>query len=217
MNVKISTVIPAYNEGKNIVEVLGRLKSVLQAVSQPYEIIVINDGSTDDTGRKARECGVEVVDHKKILGYGRSLKDGIRASRGELIVLIDADGTYDIDEIPNMLRLAKDADMVIGKRRFSQENKEHFKNVTRRFFAYLTSYYLSKKIEDLNSGQRVFRRRDIIDTLNMFPDGFSFTSTLTAQFAVKNKNIVYTPIAYTDRRKESRFLSGAHFCDTAKQ
>jgi len=206
MRVKISVVIPAYNEDKTIVDVLEKLKTIFQTISQPYEIILINDGSSDDTGRKARACGVKVIDHKDNLGYGRSLKDGIRASCGELILLIDADGTYDIDEIPNMLHLAKDADLVIGKRIFAQGKRDYFKDLTRKFFAYLTSYYSGRKVEDLNSGQRIFRRHDLIDILDTFPDGFSFTSTMTALYIRRKKTIVYTPIKYKHRNKESKFI-----------
>jgi len=209
--IKVSIIIPAYNEGKNIAGVLKRLKDVLRTVSESHEIIVINDGSADDTGQKARDCGIEVIDHKTNLGYGKSLKDGIRASRGELILLIDADGTYDIGEIPTMLTLAKDADLVIGKRVFSRQGVDSFKNVTRRFFAYLTSYYGGKRIEDLNSGQRVFRRSDIIDRLDAFPDGFSFSSTTTVQYLLENKKIVYTPVVYNDRDKASKFVSNSNF------
>lgn len=216
MNVKLSVVIPAYNEGKTIVNVLEGLKRILQTVSQPYEIIVINDGSADDTGQRAHDCGAEVIEHRKNLGYGRSLKDGIRVSRGEFILLIDADGTYDISQVPSMLRSIEDADLVIGKRIFLQKSKDHFKNITRRFFTYLASYYSGKKVEDLNSGQRIFRRRDIIDKLDAFPDGFSFSSTITTQYLLTDKKIVYVPIAYNDRRKGSKFISGSHICAIAK-
>ena len=204
---KISVIIPAYNEGEKITGVLEKLRAILGPTSQSYEIIVINDGSTDDTGRQARICGTSVITHDKNEGYGKSLKDGIRLSRGEFILFIDADGTYDIDAIPEMLRLSKEADLVIGKRVFLEKSRDSFKNIARRFFAYLTSYYSGRKIEDLNSGQRVFRRRDIIDRLNVFPDGFSFTSTMTVLYTIENKTISYTPVRYKHREEGSKFKS----------
>jgi glycosyltransferase involved in cell wall biosynthesis len=204
---KVSFVIPAYNESENIEAFLKELKEMLTALSRPYEIIVINDGSADDTGKKAAEAGVDVISHKENMGYGRSLKDGIRAATGEHIFFIDADGTYDISRIPYMLNMTEKADLVVGKRLFSKKSSHRFKNLTRRFFANQVSYYAQKKVEDLNSGQRVFRKSDIMDDLDKYPDGFSFTSTQVVLYLLKNKRVVYTPVSYEHRGQGSKFLS----------
>jgi glycosyltransferase involved in cell wall biosynthesis len=205
--VELSAVVPAYNEGENITLFLESLKGTLDSIGCTYEVIVIDDGSTDETGRKAQNCGVEVISHEENLGYGRSLKDGMRAAKGEYILLIDSDGTYDVGKIPEMFRLMKDADLVIGRRVFSKKSTHHFKNVTRRFFAYLVSYYAGWRVEDLNSGQRIFRRSDVADSLDRYPDGFSFTSTMVVLYLIDKKRIVYTPVDYKHRPKGSKFLS----------
>lgn len=216
MNTKVSIVVPAYNEGRNIYEFLEELKRKLSAMSWSFEIIVVNDGSTDDTGDKARWCGVQVVDHKENKGYGRSLKDGILAAKGEYIFLMDADGTYDIDKMPEMLKMIERADLVVGKRIFSKEAIRNFKNIARRFFAYQVSYYSGTKVEDLNSGQRVFKRKDVIDELDKYPDGFSFTSTQTVLYILKGKKPVYLPVTYQHRGKSSKFVSRKQILSMAK-
>jgi len=207
MESKVSFVIPAYNEGEDIGLFLKELKDTLSSISWPYEIIVIDDGSADDTGQKARDMGVEIITHKENLGYGRSLKDGIRAAKGEYIFFIDADGTYDVSRIPYMLNMAQNTDLVIGKRVFSKKSAHRFKNLTRRFFANQVAYYSKRRIEDLNSGQRVFKKRDIIDDLDRYPDGFSFTSTQVVFYVIKKKKMVFTPVSYDHRGKGSKFLS----------
>ena len=208
--------MPAYNEGENIGDCLRDLKKTLAALPDKHEIIVVDDGSGDDTFNKACEAGARVVQHKTNMGYGRSLKDGISAASGEYIFLIDADGTYDMGKIPKMISMAGDADLVVGKRVFSAASSHHIKNIARRFFAYQVSYYANTKIEDLNSGQRIFRRQDVIDSLDRYPDGFSFTSTQTVFYCLHNKRIVYTPVEYRHRGAGSKFLSRVNVMAMAK-
>ncbi|MEE8359706.1 MAG: glycosyltransferase family 2 protein [Candidatus Omnitrophota bacterium] len=207
MDAKISFVIPAYNEAENIAGFLKELKDTLSAIAQPYEIIVIDDGSADDTQQKARDLNVEVITHKENLGYGRSLKDGIRAAKGEYIFFIDADGTYDVSRIPYMLNMVRNTDLVVGKRVFSKKSTHSLKNLARRFFANQVAYYAKRRIEDLNSGQRVFKKKDIMDDLDRYPDGFSFTSTQVVFYILNKKKITYTPVLYDHRGKGSKFLS----------
>jgi len=194
-----SIIIPAYNEEAHIASVITRLKNVVDALNRPYEIIVVNDGSTDKTSEKARDSAVIVIDHEENKGYGGSLKSGILAAKGEWIILTDADGTYDISSIPRMISLTGKADLVVGNRIFSSSKTDRIKTLARNFFAYHTSYYAGQKIEDLNSGQRIFRREDIVKILDLFPDGFSFTSTMTVQYLLRKKTIIYTPVEYRHR------------------
>ncbi len=207
MDAELSVIVPAYNESANIKASLLGIKTALGKIDAGSEIIVVDDGSTDDTSAIARGCGAEVVPHRSNLGYGRSLKDGIRRARGRYIALMDADGTYDAEKLPAMYGLAREVDMVVGRRVFSQESTHHLKNVARRFFAYQVSYYSGYRIEDLNSGQRIFRKEDVADYLDAYPDGFSFTSTQTVLYVLSGKKIRYMPIKYHHRPKGSKFLS----------
>lgn len=216
MEFNVSIVIPAHNEAEKIVEVLQKIKRILNNTSERYEIIVVNDGSVDDTGQKAGDLGVKVIEHVKNLGYGRSLKDGIRQASGKFILMIDADGTYDIDKIPKMIALAEKADLVIGKRIFCQKDVHNFKHLMREYFRNHTKYYLGERIEDLNSGQRIFRRRDIIDNLNSYPDRFSFTSTITIFYIMERKKIIYTPVEYHHKNRNSKFKSCFNFLSITK-
>ncbi len=216
MEFNVSIVIPAHNEAEKITGVLQKIKRILNNTSERYEIIVVNDGSTDDTGQRAGDLGVKVIDHVKNLGYGRSLKDGIREASGKFILMIDADGTYDTDKIPKMIALAEEADLVIGERIFSKKDTHHFKRIMREYFRNHTKYYCGVNIEDLNSGQRIFRRRDIIDNLDSYPDGFSFTSTMTVFYITKKKKIIYAPIEYHHKDRDSKFKSHFNFLPIAK-
>ena len=212
----ISVIMPAYNEKENIAATIKDILDVSMCMDEKIEVIVINDGSTDGTAEEISPLNVKVVDHAENIGYGGSLKDGIRASSGQYVMIVDADGTYDIKKIPKMAKEIRNADLVIAKRMFGAGNKGDFKSLARKFFAYWTSYYTKKKIEDLNSGFRIFRRSDIADDLERYPDGFSFTSTMTVLFLSNKRNIRYIEAEYKHRKKGSKFVSGVHMKPIAK-
>lgn len=114
----LTVVIPALNEAKAIVETIDRIRQVLDVATIAHEIIVVNDGSTDDTGALARSCGVRVIDHPSPGGYGLSLKDGILVAKYDLIAITDADGTYPCERIPELFNLVRGSgfDMAVGAR-----------------------------------------------------------------------------------------------------
>lgn len=216
MNIEISIIIPAYNEEKNIDRFLKELFSVLKNIAQPYEVLVVDDGSSDSTVQRAQNFNVRVIRHEKNLGYGRSVKDGIRAANGDIILIMDGDGTYEVARTHEMLRLIQTANMVVGKRIFSKKSANHFKNVTRRFFAYQVSYYSGIKVEDLNSGMKAFRKNEIMEIIDKLPDGFSLTSTMTVLYLITGKKIVYTPVVYDHRETGSKFVSSAQILAMTK-
>src|SRR5512143_1870743 len=111
----VSVVIPAYNEAETIRGVVGQVREALDASGLMYEIIVVDDGSTDGTASTLAGAKVTLATHPENRGYGASLKTGIRAARGDVIVITDADGTYPISAIPGLVRLLEDEgyDMVV--------------------------------------------------------------------------------------------------------
>ena len=115
--VELSAIIPVYNEEKSILSTISKLKETLKKIKKSSEIIVINDGSTDKTGNLLKKIkGIVYVQHITNKGYGASLKTGIKESKGKWIVIMDADGTYPIGEIPRLFGYTKNNEMVIGAR-----------------------------------------------------------------------------------------------------
>lgn len=195
----ISVVIPAYNEAVGIGPVIDNIKKNLKRVKWKYEILVIDDGSKDETARVARVHKVKVIQHPYNLGYGAALKTGIRNAKYETILITDADGTYPPDEIPGIIRHVPDFDMIIGVRtKSNQDNllvRKPLRWITNRFATYLSG----RKISDVNSGMRVFKKSFIEEIMHKLPDGFSFTTTSTLLAINRGLRIIEVPIRQEKR------------------
>ena len=149
----LSVVVPALNEAAGIGPVLGRLAAVLGELDTPHEIIVVDDGSDDGTGDIARQRhGVRVIRHPQNAGYGASVYDGVLAARYERIVITDADGTYPLETLPELLQWAGDYDMVVGARTGRAYRGSLFKFPARLAFGALCSFVTGTAIPDVNSG-----------------------------------------------------------------
>ncbi len=202
--VRYSVVIPAYNEEDSIGDVLKKLKSIMKDIGKPYEIIVVDDGSTDGTARIIeRVKGIMIITHERNRGYGTSMKDGIRKSRGEWIVITDADGTYPIKDIPKLIKYTKSYEMVIGARVSNNVKIPLMRRPAKWILARLSNYITNKKILDLNSGLRVFRKDLAYSFWNLFPEGFSFTTTLTVAALCRGYAVKYVTINYFKRKGKS--------------
>ncbi len=191
-----SVIIPAFNEGPAIGEVLARLKTLPLTL----ELVVVDDGSTDDTGAVAKAHGAKVIRHPINVGYGHSLKDGIRAAENDIIILTDADGSYPIDQIPALVaRLEEGLDMVTGARQGKEYLGSVFKRPLRAMLLFLAEWSTGCNIPDVNSGMRVFRKSQITPFLAGLCSGFSFTTTLTLTYHLTGKMVDYMPIPYNKR------------------
>ena len=127
-----------------------------------FEIIVVNDGSTDRTGLIAREAGAVVIDHPHNVGYGKSLKDGIAKAKNDTIVISDADSTYPIYEIPNLVSLyQKGYDMVVGARRGEHYDESIIKSPLRKILTFIVEFVAGGLLPDINSGLRVFSENQL--------------------------------------------------------
>ena len=196
----ISIVIPAFNEEGAIKDTIKTLKSVLSNYNEDYEIIVVDDGSIDKTGLIAESEGVKVIKHPHNIGYGRSLKDGIKGARNDTIVIIDADLTYPADAIPELIKIYNEGfDMVVGERTGHHYRGSMFKGPLRKILKLLVEYTAGRKVPDANSGLRVFSKTTILSYINHLCDTFSFTTSLTLAYMMTGKFVKYIPIAYHER------------------
>ncbi len=190
--------IPAFDEEGSIaqtVEALLRHTSGLKSV----EIIVINDGSKDRTGEIARTLPVKLIEHETNLGYGASLKDGLLQAKYDYIVVTDADGTYPLEEIPRLLALAPEYAMVVGARTGEVVKVPLLRKPGKWLITRLAEYLSKRKIPDLNSGLRVFQKDVALRFFQLFPDGFSFTTTLTLAMLTNHYKVHFMPINYHKR------------------
>lgn len=198
----VSVVIPAHNEEEGITQVIRCLQQLGsdRHTGLDLEIVVVDDGSSDATAERARSCGVVVVQHPCRGGYGLAIKSGIREASNDLIAITDADGTYPVEDLPQMIaKMEKGFDMVVGQRRGREYRGTFLKMPARIFFKFLVQFSTGQHIPDINSGLRVFRKSDVVPLFPHLCDTFSFTTTLTLAYCFLHKFITYTPISYGKR------------------
>ncbi len=201
----VSLIVPAYNEEKGIEGVLKGLIDIMNNNKTDYEIIVVNDGSTDNTGQILKELSdIVVVDHFQNKGYGAALKSGIRKSRYETVVITDADGTYPNSRIPELVEGIEEYDMVVGARTGENVKIPLIRRPAKSFLNILANYLLETKIPDLNSGLRAFRKDTVMWYFNILPDSFSFTTTITLAMLGDGFAVNYIPIDYGTRKGKSK-------------
>jgi glycosyltransferase involved in cell wall biosynthesis len=208
--VDLAVIIPAYNEAEGIVRTLTAVREVLTAMACTSEILVIDDGSTDGTGDRARACGARVIGHKTNRGYGAALRTGVLSTEAEAVLIMDADCTYPPEAIPLLYAHLADADMAVGARPLSSRGMAWVRRPAKWFLNGFASYLSGRHIPDLNSGQRVMKRAAVLRYLHLLPTGFSFTSTITLALLANGHHVVYHPINYEVRTGQSK-IKAAHF------
>ncbi len=196
-----SIVIPAYNEENAIEDTVVRCKNIIEKYGDSSsEIIVVDDSSSDGTYEKSKSLEVIVLRHPHNIGYGRSLKDGILKSSNDIIIITDADGTYPIESIPDLLEeYKKGFDMVVGARQGKNYHESFFKKRFRWILRFLVEFTAGRKIPDINSGLRIFSKSEITNFFDTLCDTFSFTTSLTLAYMMKGKFVKYIPIEYEKR------------------
>jgi len=204
---KISIVIPVYNEEK---ESLSNTISQLFRIPWPgnMEIIVVDDGSDEKVKdlKISSMDRIKIIRHKRNRGYGAALKTGISNSCNECIVITDADGTYPNERIPELVEMFEKSnfDMVVGARVGRNVKIPLIRKPAKWFITKLASYLTEKKIPDINSGLRVMKKDVVEKYLNILPDGFSFTSTITLAMLTNGYRVKYVPIDYFERKGKSK-------------
>ena len=208
----VSVVIPAYNEQDSVANQIRAVHDGLIASGRAFEIIVVDDGSTDQTGDEAVKAGARLLRHPVNKGYGASLKSGVLAARHDTIAIIDADGTYPADEIPQLLEKLLTADMVVGARTGEIVHPSGLRQPARWLLRQMAQRIAEQPIPDLNSGLRVFRRECARQYFSILSNRFSFTTTITLAYLADQYHIVYHPINYYPRTGRSKIVPW-HFMD----
>ncbi|MBL4582420.1 MAG: glycosyltransferase family 2 protein [Gammaproteobacteria bacterium] len=195
----LSIVIPAKNEAENLKGFLPRLLAVVADA----EVIVVNDGSTDDTLSICEQHGVTVITHPYSKGNGAAIKTGAKAAKGEVIVFLDGDGQHKPEDIPRLLeKLATGYEMVVGARD-KQSQADSFRAIANGVYNWLSSAITGHKILDLTSGFRAVKAERFKEFLYLLPNGFSYPTTSTMAFFRAGYSVGYLPIQTEQRLGES--------------
>lgn len=203
-----SIIVPVYNEADAIESTVKRLLAVLHQ-EEKWELILVNDGSTDGTGAilialEKMDERISVLTHTKNSGYGKALKTGIKSAQSENVIITDADGTYPIESIPELLSFYDAYDMVVGARTGEDVSYPFIKKIPKFFLRLWIRYLTQSKVPDFNSGLRVFHRSVAEDCWDLLPNGFSFTTTTTMHALFTNKKVKFFPISYYNRIGKSK-------------
>lgn len=206
---EVTILLPAYNEAG----VIGETIRAIRALHPDFEILVVDDGSTDNTMREAMEAGANVWPHPYNMGNGAAIKSGLRCARGEWVLMMDADGQHKPEDIARLLEHKDRYDMVVGARTRQSETSAHrdLANwVYNRFASYVTRF----KVEDLTSGFRLVRLSVARQFIYLLPNTFSYPSTLTLGYLRSGRTVKYTPIqtkARVGKSKIKLLKDGARF------
>ena len=202
----ITVVVPVYNE-EGAIE-----KTVDDLIELPIglRVIAVDDGSTDGTScvlknlQERYGTRLLVRSHPENRGYGAAIKTGFRAATTELVAITDADSTYDANELPLLLEKMDTADMVIGSREKGRVRIPLIRRPAKWFLKILAEYLTKRKIPDLNSGLRIFKKTTVATFLPILPDGFSFTTTITLASLCHGFRVEFVPISYESRQGSSK-------------
>jgi polyisoprenyl-phosphate glycosyltransferase len=211
----ISYIVPVYNEEGDIVSTIDRLRSTLESLNRPYEIIVVDDGSDDNSASIASACkGVKVLRHPTNAGYGAALKTGISNSQYDWIGIVDADGTYEIEMVPQLVASMEEGfDMVVAARSNVFDHDGFFKKLGRKIFVVIINILINQDVQDPNSGLRIFTKSLALTFFPFLCNSFSFTTSITV-FALGDAYFVkYLPSEYKGREGASKVK---HFRDTLR-
>jgi glycosyltransferase involved in cell wall biosynthesis len=194
-----SIVIPAFGEGRATADVVSSL-----LVSAPWhEVIVVDDGSSDDTSRLAADAGAKVIRHPYNKGNGAAVKTGVRQATGEFVLILDGDGQHDPADAVRLVSFLGDYDLVVGARSTQSQA-----TTTRRwgndFLNALASYLAERRIPDLTSGFRAARRECLLEFLHLLPNGFSTPTTTTMAFLRAGYSVHFEPVDARQRSGQSK-------------
>jgi glycosyltransferase involved in cell wall biosynthesis len=194
----VSVLVPAFNEEGAIAETVKKIAEQ-RTFFRELEIVVINDGSDDRTGEIARSLEVTLLEHEVNRGYGAALKTGLQHAKHEFVIIADADGTYPLEDIPKLVNDMSECDMVVGARTGAVVEVPLLRRPGKWIITRLAEYLSGQRIPDLNSGLRVFRRNIALRFLSLYPDGFSFTTTITLAMLTNHYRVKFVPINYLRR------------------
>ncbi len=194
-----SVIVPAFNEGPAIAAVVGALK----AGADWHEVIVVDDGSADDTGARAAEAGAIVVRHPYNKGNGAAVKSGLRRATGEHILIVDGDGQHRPADAARLVSRLGDYDMVVGARSAATQATAA-RRAGNSLLNWLASYLAERHIPDLTSGFRAAKRACMLEFIHLLPNGFSTPTTTTMAFLKAGYSVGFEPIDAEQRTGKSK-------------
>lgn len=209
----VSIILPAFHEEKVIGRVVTSIHEVMKSSALDYEIIVVDDGSTDQTSEMAHAAGARVIRHAYNLGNGAAVKTGIRHAQGDVVVLMDADGQHNPHDILRLLIEIPSHGMVVGARS-SKSDTALYRDVANFIYNSFASYICGTKIDDLTSGFRAIRTPLARQFLYLLPNTFSYPTTITLAVLRAGHCVKYVPIETTRRVGKSKikpFTDGPRF------
>jgi glycosyltransferase involved in cell wall biosynthesis len=205
----VTILFPAYNEEKSIGTTIRQVKELYP----DFEILVIDDGSTDNTMRLAMDAGANVWPHPYNIGNGAAIKTGLRVAKGEWIIMMDADGQHDPRDIEKLLEYKETFDMVVGARSSDSETSFH-RDFANTLYNWIASYVTHFKIKDLTSGYRLVKKSTAQQFIYLLPNSFSYPTTLTMAYLRSGRSLKYVPIQSKRRQGKSKiklFKDGVRF------
>ncbi len=199
----VSVVVPAYNEGASIASLVSDLR-----LAGPWrDIIVVDDGSSDDTGARAVEAGAHVIRHPYNKGNGAAVKTGIRNAGGEFILILDADGQHRPADAARLVAKLGEYDLVVGARSGATQAGAA-RRAGNALLNVIASYLTGRRIPDLTSGFRAARRDCLLEFLHLLPNGFSTPTTTTLAFIKAGYSVWFEPIEAAARLGTSKISFG---------
>lgn len=208
----VTVLLPAYNEERAIEQVLAEVVTALEDEPLKFEILVVDDASTDRTAAYAERfaehcarCPVRVIRRPENRGAGAARKVGVREARGDVVVMLDADGSYPAHAIRDLLKFFPDYDQVNGARTSEQGTLPWLRGPAKWFIRQLACYLTGRHIPDLNTGLKAFKREAMLPWLWAVPDGFSCVTTMTLAFLTNDHAVKYVPTEYRPRIGKSKF------------
>lgn len=200
----VSVIVPAFNEEDGVTDVIKGIRQVLARAHIKHEILLVDDGSKDHTALRAYQAGAQIISMGENRGYGASIKAGMRQAQYPLIAITDADGTYPVAELPVLIHMTQNADMAVGARTKPGAAIPSLRAFPKWLLGKWANYLADRKIPDLNSGLRVFRKSAAQRYEGLFPNGFSFTTTITLALECHGYIVKYRPIDYAPRIGKSK-------------
>lgn len=188
-----SIIIPVFNEADSIQSVIEGIQKTFNDTNANYEVIVVDDGSDDETIEVAKKTTAKIISHPYNIGNGAAIKTGIRNATGEILVMLDGDGQHAPEDIPKLLEKIGPYDMVVGSRSRDSKTSIH-RDIANSLYNQLATYVCGRKIEDLTSGFRAVKANMAREFIPLLPNTFSYPTTITLAVVRSGYRLAYTPI-----------------------